>query len=85
MDNGVVESAGWNDGGYGNKIVIDHQNGYKTIYGHLASISVKAGQKVEQGQKIGVMGDTGQSTGVHLHIEVYKDGKMLNPLDVLHQ
>ncbi|MEW4290668.1 M23 family metallopeptidase [Rossellomorea marisflavi] len=85
VDNGVVESAGWNDGGYGNKIVIDHQNGYKTIYGHLASISVKAGQKVEQGQKIGVMGDTGQSTGVHLHIEVYKDGKMLNPLDVLHQ
>ncbi|WP_454265707.1 M23 family metallopeptidase [Rossellomorea marisflavi] len=51
----------------------------------LASISVKAGQKVEQGQKIGVMGDTGQSTGVHLHIEVYKDGKMLNPLNVLHQ
>ncbi|MEL3974516.1 M23 family metallopeptidase [Rossellomorea oryzaecorticis] len=83
VDNGVVVSAGWDDGGYGNKVVIDHQNGYKTIYAHLDSISVSAGQTVGRGEKIGIMGTTGQSTGVHLHIEVYKNGSLINPLDVL--
>ncbi|MGD6960145.1 peptidoglycan DD-metalloendopeptidase family protein [Rossellomorea aquimaris] len=83
VDNGRVVSAGWDDGGYGNKVVIDHGNGYKTIYAHLDSISVSAGQTVERGQKIGIMGSTGESTGVHLHIEVYKNGSLINPLDVL--
>ncbi|WP_064092078.1 M23 family metallopeptidase [Rossellomorea aquimaris] len=83
VDNGVVVSAGWDSGGYGNKVVIDHQNGYKTIYAHLDSISVSPGQTVEKGQKIGIMGTTGESTGVHLHIEVYKNGSLINPLDVL--
>ncbi|WP_175989850.1 M23 family metallopeptidase [Bacillus sp. Marseille-Q1617] len=83
VDNGVVVSAGWDDGGYGNKVVIDHQNGYKTIYAHLDSISVSAGQTVGRGEKIGIMGTTGESTGVHLHIEVYKNGSLINPLDVL--
>ncbi|UOQ49598.1 M23 family metallopeptidase [Gracilibacillus caseinilyticus] len=82
-DNGTVVSAGMTSGGYGNKIVIDHNNGYKTIYAHLNSISVSAGQTVEQGQKIGVMGSTGRSTGLHLHFEVYKDGSLVNPEDVL--
>ncbi|MBN8194103.1 M23 family metallopeptidase [Bacillus sp. NTK074B] len=83
VDNGRVVSAGWDDGGYGNKVVIDHGNGYKTIYAHLSSISVSAGQTVERGQKLGIMGETGEATGVHLHIEVYKNGSLINPLDVL--
>lgn len=78
-DNGTVVSAGM-DGGYGNKIVIDHNNGFRTIYAHLDSISVSVGQTVSKGSKIGIMGSTGDSTGVHLHFEVYKDGKRQDPL-----
>lgn len=81
-DAGVVESAGWN-GGYGNCIIIDHRNGYKTLYGHLSSIKVSEGQKVGKGQVIGVMGSTGHSTGVHLHFEVIKNGTKVNPLPYL--
>jgi murein DD-endopeptidase MepM/ murein hydrolase activator NlpD len=82
VDNGVVVSAGW-DGGYGNKIVIDHQNGLRTVYGHLSSIDVSVGQTVPKGSKIGVMGATGDSTGVHLHFEVYKNGSLQNPISYL--
>ncbi|SFB01908.1 MULTISPECIES: M23 family metallopeptidase [unclassified Bacillus (in: firmicutes)] len=82
VDNGVVVSAGW-DGGYGNKIVIDHQNGLRTVYAHLASIDVSAGQTVPKGTKIGVMGTTGDSTGIHLHFEVYKNGSLVNPMGYL--
>ncbi len=78
-DNGVVVSAGYTTGGYGNKIVINHKNGYETLYGHLASISVHPGQKVKRGQKIGVMGTTGDSTGIHLHFEIHKHGSLKNP------
>lgn len=81
-DNGVVISAG-NDGTYGNKIVIDHNNGYKTLYAHLSSINVKVGQTVQQGANIGIMGSTGRSTGIHLHFEVTKNGALVNPLSVL--
>jgi murein DD-endopeptidase MepM/ murein hydrolase activator NlpD len=81
-DNGVVVSAGF-DGGYGNKITIDHQNGFRTIYGHLASIDVSVGQTVSKGSKIGIMGSTGDSTGVHLHFEIYKGGNLQNPLDYI--
>ncbi|MEC5425086.1 M23 family metallopeptidase [Virgibacillus sp. C22-A2] len=82
-DNGTIEYAGYDNGGYGNKIVINHNNGMKTIYAHLASISVSPGQTVEKGSKIGVMGSTGNSTGVHLHFEVYKNGSLKNPVDYL--
>lgn len=82
-DNGRVVSAGWDSSGYGNKIVIDHGNGYRTIYAHLSSLNVSAGQVVEKGQKIGVMGSTGRSTGIHLHFEVYKNGARIDPLTVL--
>ncbi|XXM72133.1 peptidoglycan DD-metalloendopeptidase family protein [Lysinibacillus sphaericus] len=85
VDNGVVVSAGWDDGGYGNKVVIDHQNGYRTLYAHLDSISVSPGQKVGRGDSLGIMGATGEVTGVHLHIEVFKNGSLINPLDVLHK
>lgn len=79
-DHGVVESVGY-QGGYGNKIVIDHNNGMKTIYAHLSSMDVRVGQTVEKGMKIGVMGTTGNSTGIHLHFEVHQDGSLENPLD----
>jgi murein DD-endopeptidase MepM/ murein hydrolase activator NlpD len=79
-DNGKVVSAGY-DGGYGNKIVIDHQNGLRTVYAHLESIGVSVGQTVSQGSAIGVMGTTGNSTGIHLHFEVYKNGALENPLN----
>ena len=81
-DNGVVVSAG-EDGGYGNKVVVDHNNGYKTLYAHLSSISVSVGQTVSQGTNLGVMGATGNSTGVHLHFEVTKNGTLINPVSVL--
>lgn len=80
-DHGVVESAGWNNGGYGNKIVIDHNNGMRTIYAHLSSINVESGQTVEKGTNIGNMGSTGNSTGIHLHFEVYLNGELENPMD----
>ncbi|WP_057914123.1 peptidoglycan DD-metalloendopeptidase family protein [Peribacillus muralis] len=83
-DHGIIESAG-NSGGYGNKITINHNNGYKTVYAHLNSIDVKAGQKIEKGAKIGMMGSTGNSTGVHLHFEVYKNGSLVNPLNYISQ
>lgn len=82
VDNGKIIFAG-NSGAYGNKIEIDHGNGMKTIYAHLDSISVSKGQTVSQGQKIGIMGTTGRSTGVHLHIELYENGNLKNPLDYL--
>ncbi|RYG73406.1 M23 family metallopeptidase [Lentibacillus lipolyticus] len=78
-DNGTVVSAGWDSSGYGNKIVIDHNNGVRTVYAHLASINVSPGQTIEKGRKIGVMGTTGNSTGLHLHFEVYKHGSLQNP------
>ena len=81
-DNGTVTFAGW-DGAYGNKVVINHNNGMRTVYAHLASINVSVGQTVEKGRKIGVMGSTGNSTGVHLHFEVYKNGSLKNPLNYL--
>lgn len=81
-DNGIVKFAG-NSSGYGNKVVIDHQNGYETVYAHLSSINVSVGETVSKGSKIGVMGSTGNSTGIHLHFEIYKNGNLENPLDYL--
>jgi murein DD-endopeptidase MepM/ murein hydrolase activator NlpD len=82
---GTVVTAGWNAGGYGNYVVIDHGNGYKTLYAHMLnnSVVVAAGQKVSQGQKIGTMGSTGRSTGTHLHFEIKGPNGNINPLSVL--
>ena len=77
-DGGTVTLAGWN-GGYGNCIMIDHGNGYVTLYGHLSSISVSVGQTVSQGTTIGAVGSTGNSTGPHLHFEVLKNGTRIDP------
>jgi len=77
--NGVVTHAG-RMGGYGNLIVIRHSGGFQTRYGHLSRIRVKQGRYVSQGQIIGNVGNTGRSTGPHLHFEVRKNGKAENPL-----
>lgn len=82
---GTVVTAGWNAGGYGNYVIIDHGNGYRTLYGHMLnnSVIVKAGDKVSQGQKIGTMGSTGRSTGTHLHFEIIYNGTKVDPLSRL--
>ncbi len=77
-DGGKVVLADWN-GGYGNCIMIDHGNGYKTLYGHLSVISVSEGQRVSQGAVIGAVGSTGNSTGPHLHFEVYANDSRIDP------
>lgn len=77
---GTVAEAGWNSGGYGLQVVINHDNGYKTRYAHASKLFVKAGEEVKQGQVIGYVGTTGRSTGTHLHYEIYKNGKRGNPL-----
>lgn len=81
-DGGIVTFSGWING-YGNTIEIDHQNGYTTQYAHLESKHVNVGQQVNQGDVIGIMGTTGRSTGIHLDFEVYYNGELLNPIDVL--
>jgi murein DD-endopeptidase MepM/ murein hydrolase activator NlpD len=81
-DNGTVVAAGYS-GSYGNKIEINHNNGMKTVYAHLSSINVSVGQTVQKGQQIGIMGSTGNSTGIHLHFEVYQNGALQNPLNYL--
>lgn len=81
-DNGVVTAAGW-DGSYGYRVIINHNNGYQTLYAHLSNIYVSVGQVVPKGSVIGKMGSTGNSTGIHLHFEVTRNGKLINPLSVL--
>lgn len=83
-DSGRVVIAGWPDGsGYGNRVLIDHGNGYKTLYAHLQSIYVVAGQSVKRGDRIGKMGSTGRSTGTHLHFEIFLNSGRLDPLKIL--
>jgi len=76
---GTVTKAEWY-GGYGNCVVIDHGGGIVSLYGHMSSIGVKAGQKVSAGQQIGKVGSTGVSSGPHLHLEFSKNGQLVDPL-----
>ena len=82
-DSGVVVFAGWDSNGYGNVIMIDHQNGYHTLYAHLSSLNARCGSNAAQGNVIGYAGSTGNSTGPHLHFEVRYLGGFLNPWTVL--
>lgn len=77
---GLISDAG-SERGYGNLVKIDHGYGFETLYGHMSKITVKKGQKVKRGEIIGHVGNTGVSTGPHLHYEVIKNKKPVNPID----
>ncbi len=78
-DNGYVSFAGWSTVGYGNLIIVNHNNGFSTIYAHLSRFYVVQGQPVARGQTIGAMGNTGNSTGPHLHFEIRLNNVTVNP------
>jgi murein DD-endopeptidase MepM/ murein hydrolase activator NlpD len=80
---GKVITAGWNDGGYGNMIILDNGGPMSTLFGHLSQIFVTADQEVKRGQAIGAVGSTGESTGPHLHFEVRIEGKPVDPMSYL--
>jgi murein DD-endopeptidase MepM/ murein hydrolase activator NlpD len=82
-DSGYVVSTQYSDAGYGRMLIIDHGNGYRTLYAHLTSMYVAVGQSVSKGETIGTCGATGNATGPHLHFEVIKDGVKRNPLNYL--
>lgn len=80
-DGGTVEWAGYDSSGYGNYVIINHNNGYKTLYGHCSAVYVSRGQSVSKGATIAAVGSTGDSTGPHLHFEIRTSGgSRLNPL-----
>ncbi len=79
---GTVVKSGW-AGDYGKAIEIDHGNGFRTVYGHLDAMLVREGQKVRRGERVGLVGSTGRSTGPHLHYEVRQDDHLLNPLEYI--
>jgi murein DD-endopeptidase MepM/ murein hydrolase activator NlpD len=82
-DRGVVVRAGWNQQGYGLFVIIDHNIDYVTLYAHLSEVLVEEGQVVAQGDLIGKVGSTGNSTGPHLHFEIRDFGRLTNPLELL--
>jgi murein DD-endopeptidase MepM/ murein hydrolase activator NlpD len=79
---GVVIKSGWS-GDYGKEVEVAHSTGYLTIYGHLDEVLVKEGQRVRRGETLGLVGSTGRSTGPHLHYEVRKDERAVNPLEYI--
>jgi murein DD-endopeptidase MepM/ murein hydrolase activator NlpD len=77
---GVVKTANFNAGGYGNHVVINHGYGYETLYGHMVRIKARQGEHVKRGEVIGYVGNSGKSTGPHCHYEVLKNGQHVNPI-----
>jgi hypothetical protein len=77
---GIVKDAGFNTGGFGNRVVINHGFGYETLYGHMVRIKARVGEKVKRGEVIGFVGTTGKSTGPHCHYEVHRSGIALDPI-----
>ncbi len=84
-DSGYVVFAGWDNTGYGKLVVIDHGNGFVTLYAHMSAIFVRKGQSVAKGQRIGSIGSTGNVTGSHLHFELRYRGIQRNPIGFLPQ
>lgn len=83
-DSGRVTVAGWTDNtGYGNRVMIDHGNGFVTLYGHMSVIAVQVGQTVRRGDLLGQMGSTGRSTGTHLHFEIRVSNVGQDPMNYL--
>jgi len=78
-NDGIIEKSGWNSGGYGYMILINHGNGIKTRYAHASKLFVSAGEEVHKGDVIALIGSTGRSTGAHLHFEVIVNGARVNP------
>jgi murein DD-endopeptidase MepM/ murein hydrolase activator NlpD len=79
---GIVFAAGWREG-FGNTVIIQHEDGYSTFYGHCTKIYVKTGQWIDQNEVIATVGSTGRTTGSHLHFTMIRHGKLLNPLKYL--
>lgn len=77
---GVVTTAGFSNGGFGNHVIINHGYGYETLYGHMYKVKARVGQHVKRGDLIGYVGSTGKSTGPHCHYEVHKNGQKLDPV-----
>lgn len=77
---GTVAEAGYDAGGYGNRVVINHGFGYETLYGHMYKVKAHAGEKVKRGELIGYVGSTGKSTGPHCHYEVHRNGIPVDPV-----
>ena len=82
--NGVVVSAGWNPGGYGYFVMIDHLDGYQTVYAHMSQVYAKEGDPVMRGSLIGAVGSTGDSTGPHCHFEVRYMGVCYDPAQFMY-
>lgn len=82
-DAGTIVAEGWDATGYGNRILIDHGNGFQTLYAHMSAFYVTMGQTVTRGAAIGRMGSTGHSTGTHLHFEIHQNGIRQNPFNYL--
>lgn len=80
---GKVTEVGYDENGYGNYVVVDHGNGYTSLYGHLQKATVKQGDTVSAGQQVGVIGSTGSSSAPHLHLRVHKDGQSIDPRTVI--
>jgi murein DD-endopeptidase MepM/ murein hydrolase activator NlpD len=79
--NGTIEKVEYNGRGYGNNVTIDHGYGYETLYGHMSRFNVRPGQRVKRGDIIGYVGNTGSSTGPHVHYEVIKNGQKIDPIN----
>jgi murein DD-endopeptidase MepM/ murein hydrolase activator NlpD len=77
---GVVRDAGFNTGGYGNRVLINHGFGYETTYSHMYKIKARVGERVKRGEVIGYIGNSGKSTGPHLHYEVHRNGVAVDPI-----
>lgn len=80
---GKVAEVGYDENGYGNYVVVDHGNGYTSLYGHLQQATVKQGDTVSAGQQVGVIGSTGSSSAPHLHLRVHKNGQSIDPRTVI--